>query len=230
MPKPYKPDRDQRKLILTAETIKNARKDAKIRQHKAKIDLGSKEEYSLVDRALQQIKDRELATPFGFWTYKSARKISDRRQNPHLWLLHSNYMASYTHWEQWWLSSSYLCGHTDNHDWAVRVPGTLITVDEALSWITPAQVKKAQKAKQPVYRQGDMYFIWSDEQDTIMDKFAPLVGTRHMLDFVYDDNWSVVAFKINHPQHPPVTLDVTKRWRALQQRQLDVGGRRAGAD
>lgn len=54
---------------------------------------------------------------------------------------------------------SYLCGVDDNGPWAVRVPGTLTTVSEALSWITPAKVRKAQQAGVPICRQGDVYIV-----------------------------------------------------------------------
>jgi hypothetical protein len=54
---------------------------------------------------------------------------------------------------------TYLCGRDDNGRWAVRVPGTVATVAEALDAITPAPVKKALEAGRPVLRQGDVYAI-----------------------------------------------------------------------
>jgi hypothetical protein len=39
---------------------------------------------------------------------------------------------------------SYVAGTDDNGPWAVRVPGTIETVGEALAWITPEQVRKVQ--------------------------------------------------------------------------------------
>lgn len=54
---------------------------------------------------------------------------------------------------------SYLCGRDDNGPWAVRVPGTITTVAEALRWITPADVQKAEWNGRKVRRQGDIYAV-----------------------------------------------------------------------
>lgn len=56
-------------------------------------------------------------------------------------------------------SLSYLCGHDDSGDWALRLPGTITTIYSALDWITPAQVKRALAAGKRVVRQGDVYAV-----------------------------------------------------------------------
>lgn len=54
---------------------------------------------------------------------------------------------------------AYLCGRDDNGRWAVRVPGTVETVEEAMEAIEPAAVKAARKAGKTILRQGDVYAI-----------------------------------------------------------------------
>jgi hypothetical protein len=57
---------------------------------------------------------------------------------------------------------SYLCGREDGQLWAVRVPGTVRTVPDALAWIEPAEVRKARLAGKRVLRQGDVYAVETD--------------------------------------------------------------------
>jgi hypothetical protein len=53
----------------------------------------------------------------------------------------------------------YLAGEDDNGSWAVRLPGTVSTVPDALEWVTPAEVTRARNAGRHVVRQGDVYGI-----------------------------------------------------------------------
>ncbi|MEV6133145.1 hypothetical protein AB0M05_41205 [Streptomyces violaceusniger] len=54
---------------------------------------------------------------------------------------------------------AYVHGADDAGPWAVRVPGTLTTLAEALAWMEPAEVTKARAAGRRVRRQGDVYAI-----------------------------------------------------------------------
>lgn len=54
---------------------------------------------------------------------------------------------------------AYLAGFDDNGPWAVRVPGTMETTEEALEWMIPATVQKARDAGRRVLRQGDVYAV-----------------------------------------------------------------------
>lgn len=54
---------------------------------------------------------------------------------------------------------AYLSGVDDAGRWAVRVPGTLRTVAEALAWLEPAEVTQARQAGRRVWRQGDVYAV-----------------------------------------------------------------------
>ncbi|MEU2968994.1 hypothetical protein ABZ687_28955 [Streptomyces ardesiacus] len=60
---------------------------------------------------------------------------------------------------QRYVELAYLYGTDDAGPWAVRVPGTLRTVAEALAWLTPNEVVKAQDKGLRVRRQGDVYAI-----------------------------------------------------------------------
>ncbi|MFD3422464.1 hypothetical protein [Streptomyces decoyicus] len=59
------------------------------------------------------------------------------------------------------MSLSYLWGPDDagSGPWAVRVPGTVTTVDGALEWLTPAEVTRALARGRRVRRQGDVYAV-----------------------------------------------------------------------
>ncbi|MGW8387064.1 hypothetical protein ACWGMW_07970 [Streptomyces albidoflavus] len=54
---------------------------------------------------------------------------------------------------------AYVYGIDDAGPWAVRVPGRMKTLSEALAWMEPAQVTKAKAAGRRVRRQGDIYAI-----------------------------------------------------------------------
>jgi hypothetical protein len=54
---------------------------------------------------------------------------------------------------------AYLYGVDDAGPWAVRVPGTMTTLADALAWVEPAEVTKARAAGRRVARQGDVYAI-----------------------------------------------------------------------
>lgn len=53
----------------------------------------------------------------------------------------------------------YLVGIDDAGIWAVRVPGTMRSVSEAVRWLTPREVVTARMAGRTVLRQGDVYVI-----------------------------------------------------------------------
>lgn len=54
---------------------------------------------------------------------------------------------------------AYLCGRDDNGPFAVRVPGTVKTIAQAIDSLEPAEVKKARDAGRTVMRQGDVYVV-----------------------------------------------------------------------
>jgi len=113
----------------------------------------------------------------------------------------------------WWVRAAWLCGRDEGRTWAVRVPGTMASVAEALDWLTPAEVKRAQAEGRQVIRQGDVYFIQKKRRP---DNLRALRGTRHS----FDPETRVVT----HPEHRPVHLPWPAK--AIRQTQLASSSRR----
>ena len=221
----------QKAVIQIAQDRRQGWKERKIVKQKNAAGLTPREEQGLLKRSLKQIRERNLDTPYGFESYHKGREIADRKRKPSMWLFHTSYHARYSSREQWWISASYLCGHSDGQDWAVRVPGTKLTVEDALYWLTPAKVRNAQKAGKEVYRQGDFYFVPYKNEDFIKPHdFSALVGTRHIPGHKYNEGGWNTEIVVEHPQHPAVVLSNEHVWHAIQQKQMAAYGRRVGAD
>jgi hypothetical protein len=113
----------------------------------------------LVGRIYEEIERRggetEIVGNFDT-TYLTIADRSDR-----LVLMHAEGWRSYGRQGARRASLSYLWGPDDagSGPWAVRVPGTVTTVREALAWLTPNQVVKATDQGLRVRRQGDVYAI-----------------------------------------------------------------------
>ncbi|MGK5677476.1 hypothetical protein [Actinoplanes sp. URMC 104] len=112
---------------------------------------------------------------------------------------------------------SYLCGRDDNGDFAVRIPGTIETVTDALDWITPAAVKKATAAGKRVDRQGDLYAIATTKAHDAKTGWVDAAdGQRHT-----SHHWNAATRELtHHPEdgraHSTLVLDHPVRF--LQQR------------
>jgi len=52
-------------------------------------------------------------------------------------------------------AKTYIAGVDNGQYWANQIPGTILTIDVALDWLKPAEVKRAKK----VLRQGDVFII-----------------------------------------------------------------------
>jgi hypothetical protein len=191
----------------------------------------------LIGVARQQIKERRIPTPDEFTAPNTRMEstVTDRTKNPSMWVVHFKWrIRSYgsrvygsriygDYLAPRWTHASFLCGHADKQDWAVRVPGTITTVQKALDYITPGEVKRAQRAGKKVFRQGDIYFF---PLRIYYNDLESLWGTNH--------NPAAVTggITITHPQHPSVTLPLLKdgqAWRAVRQTQMGNWGR-ANAD
>jgi hypothetical protein len=92
---------------------------------------------------------------------------------------------------------------------ALRVGPTVSSVEEALDYIKPAAVRKAETAGKRVLRQGDIYFVPSRKAN-----FEALIGTRHQ----YEPQEGIVI----HPEHS--TLKLVGPHRAYRQ-MVVVGGK-----
>jgi len=99
---------------------------------------------------------------------------------------------------------TFLLGKDDSGAWFHQVPTTIDTVEQALDYMEPAEVKKARKNGREVKRQGDIYFK-EMKQKSNMDA---LENTKHDAEKI-DDGWL-----IKHPEHEK--LELKGEWKAIQ--------------
>ena len=109
-----------------------------------------------------------------------------------------------------------LGGRDDAGLWAVRVPATLATAEEALAWLMPAEVRAARDAGKRVLRQGDIWIV-ERSRDAMGGVRLPL---RH--------DWDSEARVLRHSGHTPVEVPFPAT--AIAQRTLEArgSGRRGG--
>jgi len=68
----------------------------------------------------------------------------------------------------------WLIGHDDGSDFVTRLPNKdFKTIDEALEYMKPAVVKKAEKEGKKVFRQGDVFFIEASKRTNIFKQHLP---------------------------------------------------------
>ena len=97
-----------------------------------------------------------------------------------------------------WREFSYLAGYDDGSSFVERVSPQVQTVEEALEWLKPAEVKKAEKEGRRVYRQGDVFFVeLKSQRKKITDYSLP---ENHR---VVDENGTI---KVVHHEHSVLTL------------------------
>jgi hypothetical protein len=69
---------------------------------------------------------------------------------------------------------NYIAGYEDGSVFIERVSPSVGTVEEALEWMKPAEVRKAEEQGRKVYRQGDVFFIeLKSKRKTIFDYPMP---------------------------------------------------------
>lgn len=141
----------------------------------------------------QQIRERGLSTPAG---WNDAQPIvTDIIPSKRLWVVHASYFYEYSRRAgAWKTGASYLCGREDGQDWAVRIPKTITTVDQAVEWHEPAAVRKAKSEGRWVKRQGDVFVI------------ALRRGTDNLSDLPENHEFRAESRYLVHPQHRPVKL------------------------
>lgn len=110
---------------------------------------------SIMDEISRRGGETEIVGNFGT-TYL---EIADRHDG--MVLLHAEGWRSYGRQPARTVRLSYLWGPDDagSGPWAVRIPGTVTTVTDAVDWLTPAAVKNAQARGLRVRRQGDVYAV-----------------------------------------------------------------------
>lgn len=174
----------------------------------------------LVTLTMREIELRNLSTPAGLGETFHLQ-ISDYDPVRRLWVAHGDGWYEYSRrvgsYRQ---TASYLTGHEDGQYWAVRVPGTITLIIEALEWLTPGPVRRALEHGKPVRRQGDIYFVGSTRGK---DDFSALFDTRHACRSRMNGGWTVV-----HPEHKPVRLSGKYHWKCYRQTQINGIGRAFG--
>ncbi|MGW2219616.1 hypothetical protein ACWCSD_31910 [Nonomuraea sp. NPDC001684] len=144
-------------------------------------------------------------------------RVADRHDG--LVLLHAEGWRYYSRRHGFHRASlSYVCGREDGQLWAVRVPGTITTVAEALDWITPKAVKDARAAGRQVWRQGDVYAVQTSKQ---YDGRGDLPD-NHV--------WDKDARTLTHPEHGTLLLPGPVRFVPQNAYMMGRGGSRAYAD
>jgi len=105
---------------------------------------------------------------------------------------------------------SYFCGFDDGHVFAARVPGTIVSIKEAIDWLTPASVKKAQAQHKSVTRQGDVYAVQTTKIHD--EKGADDLGSHR---------WNSDTRELCHPEHG--TLKINYPCRFIRQKAYSMG-------
>lgn len=86
-------------------------------------------------------------------------RVLDRTKDQNLLLLGADGWRKYGRMGKRHAAIAYLCGLDDNGSFAVRVPSTCKTVEQAVQAVEPAEVAHARANGRRVLRQGDVYII-----------------------------------------------------------------------
>lgn len=75
----------------------------------------------------------------------------------------------------WFVNRLFLVGKDTDSGWfSVQVPSSLDTVEEAVQWMKPAAVKKAEAEGRQVVRQGDFFFFQTVRKTNLAEKLSKL--------------------------------------------------------
>lgn len=167
----------------------------------------------------QQIRERGLDTPTGWWSEGEGGTVTDYDPKRRLWVVSAEYRYHYSNRAgDWWVGASYLCGHDDGQYFAMRLPKGITKIDEALAWITPAEVRKAQEQGRWTARQGD---VWLIGLKAGKDNVAGIRWTRH--------EWRSDSRTLEHPEHGMLSVpEGIKAVKAVRITQMASSGRRSG--
>jgi len=179
----------------------------------------SDEKYERLLGGIAEIKRRELSTPAG-WDTMTDRELTSVTPDLRLWIIHGEGWHKYScRFGTWHVEASYLCGYDDGGLFATRIPASITIVSDALAWLKPAAVRKAEERGQHVRRQGDIWFVAMRIRAHDMDAIR---WTRHSARPRKGGGLTIV-----HPQHKPLILSGKHHWRALRAKRLPTG---AGGD
>lgn len=111
-------------------------------------------------------------------------------------------------------SLRYLVGKDDSGLWAVRVPGKVDTVADAVAYITPAIVLKARKARRRVLRQGNLYLVEAPRARAHLDN-SPIASFG-------SHEYHRRARVLLHPEHAPLQVPAGVCWVPVEQKTLNT--------
>ena len=102
---------------------------------------------------------------------------------------------------------NYLIGYDDGSSFIERVPSSVDSVQEAIEWLKPAEVKKAEQEGRTVLRQGDVFFVEmsKNSRKTIADYELPSNHTvRQTPDGICVVHHEHTTLKLPHPYFKPI--------------------------
>lgn len=105
---------------------------------------------------------------------------------------------------------TWLVGRDDGQHWAQQVQNPHETIEDALDFMVPAEVKRLESEGREVIRQGDVFFV----EMIRSSNFDALDGTRHEIEEHGDKTL------VTHPEHTGVEL--SGEWKAI----LNIDGSR----
>lgn len=151
-------------------------------------------------RVVRQGVEGEITGPTEFEGLYSTSSLErtdwDVEDGDALVLLHVEGWQKYGRQPARYRKASYLGGlSSDGTDfWAVRVPGSITSVRDALDAITPTQVKRAKYRGKKVIRQGDLYAV-----ETTKAHDTPTQSIRRHA-------WDQETRILSHPEHAAVKI------------------------
>lgn len=98
---------------------------------------------------------------------------------------------------------TWLVGRDEAQIWAQQVQNTNETIEEALDYMTPAEVQRLEEEGREVVRQGDVFFV----EMVRSSNYEAIEDTRHEV------SESDEGVTISHPEHTDLALD--GRWKAV---------------
>jgi hypothetical protein len=135
----------------------------------------------------------ELSFPTGWpgYSWKQAGtaelKLIEKKKGYRLYGIEGK--RKYSRRVSWFVKIRYLVGCEHGQYWCNRVPSTIDTIDDAIEWLKPAEVKKA---KGRVLRQGDVFII---EKTRDCNSFLPR-----------NHDWDAETRTLKHPEHKDISV------------------------
>lgn len=120
--------------------------------------------------------------------------------------------CQYSRTQGYYIDRSALVGKDDGQWFSTRIPSTITDVKEAMEWMKPAEVKRAEKEGRKVFRQGDIFLVETINPPRVDQSFGD-----HQVRY---ENLKTV---VEHPEHGQLTLDGV-RWKTVRRKSLLTNG------